>query len=243
MRSRLLVIPEFGATGGTRTFFLTMAAYYSKSPFEVYVALEDGQIDPDIESVARECNLQIVQRRSLANSMRVMGRFPLNLIRGWLEVRPLIARLKPDLLVVSVGMPDRWLGLLASGPKTIYFVHSYPVALTPKSWRSWVKLQVISRIVSSPNTLVTVSDFARRRILDAWTRDGKSANIQVIPNTTRPDMRERSQRAREAPETIRVITMEIGRAMARCRRKSGSREDDRQRQISLGWRWAAVRGV
>jgi len=193
--------------GGTRTFFLTIATYYSQSPFEVYVALENGQIDLDIEGTVRECNLTLVKRRSLVKPMSFMARFPFNLIAGWLEVRPLIARLKPDLLVVSVGTPDRWLALLASGPRTIYFVHSYPETMTRTSWRSWIKLQVISRILSSGNTLVTVSDFARRRILDAWTRDGKSANIRVIPNTTRPDMPERSLRTRGEQDAVNVITM------------------------------------
>lgn len=207
MRPRVLLIPEFGAAGGTRSFFLTIARYYSESPYEVYVALEDGQIDPLIEKTVRECNLTLVRRKPLARSSSFVARFPLNLIRGWLEVRPLIAQLKPHLVTVSVGTPDQWLGLLASGPRTIYFVHSYPQDMTTKSWRDRIKRQAISRLLSSGNTLVTVSEFARRRILDTWTRDGKSADIRVIPNTTRPDMPERSRRAQGEPGFATVATM------------------------------------
>jgi len=206
-RPRLLVVPEFSATGGTRTFFLTIARYYARSPFEVYVALEDWQIDPEIERIARECNLRLVQRRSLVRPKSLMARFPLYLIAGWLEVRPLVSQLQPDLLVVSVGTPDRWLALLAASPSILYFVHSYPEAIMGSPWRAWVKLQVISRILSSGKKLVTVSNFARRQILAAWTRDGRSANIQVIPNTTRPDMPERPQRTRAESGAVNVITM------------------------------------
>lgn len=197
MRPRVLLIPEFGSAGGTRTFFLTIARYYSGSPYEVYVALEDGQIDPVVEKTVRDCNLKVVRRRPLGRTLPLLARFPLNLIRGWLEVRPLIARLEPNLVAMSVGTPDQWLGTLASGSRRIYFLHSYPQDMTSKSWRDRIKRLVISRLLSSGNTLVTVSQFARRRILEAWTRDGKSADIRVIPNTTRPDFPEKQGHARE----------------------------------------------
>jgi glycosyltransferase involved in cell wall biosynthesis len=203
----VLLIPEFGSAGGTRTFFLTIARYYSESPFEVYVALEDGQIDPGIEKAVRECNLILVRRRAPARTSSFLARFPLNLIRGWLEIRPLIAQLRPHLVTVSVGTLDLWLGLLASGPRTIYFVHSYPEVNTAKPWRNWIKRQVIGRILSRRNALVTVSEFARRRLLDAWTRDGKPADIRVIPNTTRPDMPETARRHPAKPKPITVITL------------------------------------
>jgi len=207
VRPRLLVVPEFSATGGTRTFFLTIARYYSRTPYEVYVALEDSQIDPEIEKAARECNLTLVARRSLLKPNSLMARFPLHLIAGWLEVRPLVSRLKPDLLVVSVGTPDRWLAVLASGLNLIYFVHSYPDPIPGSWWRKWIKLQVISRMLSCGKTLVTVSHYARRQILAVWTRDGQSASIQVIPNTTRPDMRDRSHDRIAQPAVVSVITM------------------------------------
>lgn len=207
VRPRLLVIPEFTATGGTRTFFLTIARYYSRSPFDVYVALENGQIDPEIERIIRECNLRLLKRRSCVRPASFMSKFPFCVIAGWLEARPLIARIRPDLLVVSAESAGRWLALLASVQRVIFFVHSYPEFRTGKSLRDWVRRQVFSRFVSSSNTIVTVSNFARRQLLAAWTRDGESANIKVIPNTTRPDMPERSLRARGESGVINVITM------------------------------------
>ena len=171
------------------------------------MALENGQMDPDIERTAQECNLRLLKRKSLVRPKFLMSRFPLYLIAGWLELRPLIARLKPDLLVVSAGTAERWLALLASGQRAIYFVHSYPEARARKSWLDWIRRQVFSRILSSGNLLVTVSHFSRRQILAVWTRDGESANIRVIPNTTRPDMSERSRRVRGGSDVVRVITM------------------------------------
>ena len=105
----------------------------------------------------------------------------------WKCIRKLIYEQKPDLLMVSVGSPGKYLGCLLLPGKVLYVLHTYPhLANGEPANFSYLKKYLLGLFLSPKKQIVTVSEFAQIKIASSWLLATKQHLVQYVHNTAGP---------------------------------------------------------
>ncbi|MEL4306295.1 glycosyltransferase family 4 protein [Methanococcoides sp. LMO-2] len=204
---KLLLVPEFSSSGGTRNYFYYLLNFYSSQGYEVSIALCRNQLDDEIKSLLEcyKCRFHIIPSRD-KGFMRFLRYFPVNLLFDIISILPIYIKENPDMIVVSNGTPGMFIGLILFPVKFIYTFHTYPL---------WTKIICLSSIqktflrifLNRNKMLTTVSEYSKKQILDLWVPAQKSDYIKVIYNSVSKKCFVEGHIQNENTNIYRVLTL------------------------------------
>ena len=175
---RILILAEYGDVGGTRTYVKQLIDFYIKNRCRVTV-MSYAQLDDEMIQYCSRRGVFLVDYDSISlNKNR-----PRN--GSWkqiVEKNVLINFIKkedPNFLIASVGTPGLFLGYMDSSCRCIYVLHSYPERNKKFIYRFITNIYL--KIKIRKNCLIlTVSNFAQKKIQDAWNLEQNFKNIKFI---------------------------------------------------------------
>lgn len=188
-RFTLLLVAEYYASGGTRTYLLQLLDYYRERGIRVILVGLAPAPDPEIRGRLED------KGWSYASFMDVMGSDR----RGQASTRPRPCVWSPlafgrekrawrgfarshgvQGVVVSAGTPGMLLSATAAGLPSIYILHTYPHGRRQRL----LGRVLMGRYALEARRLVAVSEFQRREMVSLWGLTGRADRVVVIPNTT-----------------------------------------------------------
>jgi glycosyltransferase involved in cell wall biosynthesis len=176
-----MLIADFDKFGGTRTYLMLLLDFYAKQNIQVSVVVKEVHSDVEIKNYVKDIGFDYY----VCKNFNQIGKSPQILKRIIFNIGPLwrlFIKIKPDLIIVSTGASaTSHINLLTSiilPAKYLYIAHSYP----------WQPLDTDTIIclrtaLSEAKRIVTVSNFAKGRILSYWQLEDKSKYIDVVYNS------------------------------------------------------------
>lgn len=209
---KILIIPEFSAFGGTRTFFERLIELYRACGLEVVVGLTTVQVDSRMQIFLEkmEANICLIPERPKSFGS-IWNRFPCSAMFDLYCYYVFLRRHKADIVVVSNGTPGQFLGLAAVPGRFLYVAHTYPEEGKIVKWSKRLKQFLFRSLFSSDRKrIVTVSRFSSERIKEAWfggmVREG---TVGVVYNSGYVD-REKAIMADATGGRKRVVVLTLG---------------------------------
>src|SRR5574337_299615 len=99
---KVLLIPEFGPSGGTRTYFKTLLEFYAEQKYEVNIALTKDQADEETRLLIERLGFRYSLIENYPDRIcKRSYRFPFNMFLDIWWLYPLYRSQKPNLIVVS----------------------------------------------------------------------------------------------------------------------------------------------
>jgi glycosyltransferase involved in cell wall biosynthesis len=205
----IVLLAEFYASGGTRTYVKQLLDFYHSQ--EVKVTLVGTELKPDNELQ------QILDDRGMAytsySNVLTGDHYSSEakaivspkvwsyqfMLRERAAFRDYITKSSAEGIVVSAGTPGIFAGAAGSTPNNLYILHTYPHG---KRQQLLGRL-FMRRFFKQVNNLVTVSQFEKHEILRLWKLPITRCKITVIPNSTGPIL---PPRRRPSNSKYRVIT-------------------------------------
>ena len=183
---RVLLVAQYSDMGGTRTYFKQLVQFYLQQGAQIAVIRLGPKNDRDMDEYLGTKNIsQIVfpshTETTKTNWFPVQSRLTINReIQRETEIfRSISKQHQSDLLVASVGNPGSLLGALSAVERSIYIVHTYPHGI-----RSFLSSrQRMPKAIPETASLVTVSEYARSRLIKAWRLDGRKKSVSVLYST------------------------------------------------------------
>ncbi|WP_198143809.1 glycosyltransferase family 4 protein [Methanosarcina lacustris] len=183
--NKILLVPEFDSFGGTRSYFIYLLKFYFSQNYDVAIALSKYQLDNEIESLIKKYKYRahiIPERRT--GLKRFLQYFPINLAFDIFAMFPIYLKEKPDLIVVSIGTPGMFIGLILFPVRFMYVFHTYPLKSKIIGLSSIQKL-FLNLFINTNKILVTVSEYSKKQILAYWVPEKKNDPIHVIYNSAK----------------------------------------------------------
>ena len=182
---KILLVPEFSAFGGTRSYFTYLLKFYSSQNYDVAIALSKYQLDNEIKSLLKHYNYRVYFIRGWRTGLkRFLRYFPLNLFFDILTIFPIYLKEKPNMIVVSNGTPGMFIGLILFPVKFIYVFHTYPLKSKIIGLSS-IQKAFLNLSMNTNKILVTVSEYSKKQLLTFWVPGEKSNYIHVIYNSAK----------------------------------------------------------
>lgn len=179
----VLLLADYGATGGTRTYFKQLLTLYAKKHVQVTVLRTCEENDEEIDGLCQLYGFGCVSLSSVAKGENISrGRFPFRLFLERRLFKRFLKDSNADLVVVSVGMPELFLGVLRLSSKAIYILHTYP-AFSKRPLLGPLKRLLLSMFIPTAARILTVSEFSRNCILQAWGLWSRSDSVKVVYST------------------------------------------------------------
>jgi len=203
----ILLIPEFGPFGGTRTYLLDLLDFYAESTYDVIVALTKKQADDEVTAslVKKGYRHRLIPEHP-SRCFGIFRRFPLSLVIDLALVRRIIRSEKPDLIVVSNGTPGLFFGLVAYSAKLLYIMHTYPMRPSSALLRRVMRM-VFTIGMTRNKRIVTCSAYAKQSIIDHFVLPSVKDLIVVIPHTAGRAIVHADDRKPSAAPVLRVLTL------------------------------------
>lgn len=175
---RVLLIAEFGRSGGTRTFFKRLLEIHKSQNIHT-LALIAGEGDEEMETYIARCGFRY---RNLQASSKFKS---LSVVRNYLFFLPMIRTFKPDLVVCSAGSLRFYFYPFFRELPTLYFLHTYPAGMR---WWSKFRSSIPRLFTGERHRIATVSAYSAHAISGAWKINRNY--VDVIPNCFNPENRE-----------------------------------------------------
>ena len=179
----ILFLADYGASGGTRTYFKQLLALYAEKHARVTVVRTYEEADDEIDSLCHQYGFTCVGLSSVVGDNDILrGK---SIARYFLErhsFRNFVRKTAADVVVASVGAPELFLGAVNLASKSIYILHTYPHT-SKNILKGFLRRMFFSIFVSSSTKILTVSEYSRKRILQAWGLWGRTSNVEVIYST------------------------------------------------------------
>jgi glycosyltransferase involved in cell wall biosynthesis len=173
---KIALFADFDTFGGTRSYFelLLSLELIQQNQTYIFVTRQQAKL---VKTLA--LNPDQFQTVVYSEAPSFLRRFPLQNLYRLLVLFPVLMRLRPDLILCSMGNIWSFLELSLIAKKMIYIMHIYPVAKT----RSGVERWVLRRFSTQNRILVFVSDFAKQRLAQLYQIEG--LNTRVLKNCVR----------------------------------------------------------
>ncbi len=183
---RVLLVAQYGHMGGTRTYFKQLIQFYLQQGAHISVIRLGPKNDRDMDEYLGTKNISQIEFSSYTEAPKthwfpIQSRPTINReIQRETEIfRTISKQYQSDLLVASVGNPGSLLGALNAVERSIYIAHTYPHGI-----RSFLSSrQLMPEAIPETVSLVTVSEYARSRLLKAWRLDGRKRGVTVLYST------------------------------------------------------------
>lgn len=179
IRPRLLLLTEYDRFGGTRTYAKQLVAFYAQNNFDLTILAKGPADDPDMAFYCQSFGVRLLRHEEVAGGdFRFSGR-PWHLKKERRTLNAFIAELCPHVVVASVGTPGLFLGHMGRERRSIYILHTYPQP-SQVGWRRLLGKLIWSALTPADIRFITVSQFARGRMLYAWGLWRLNSDISVV---------------------------------------------------------------
>jgi len=180
----VLLLAEFEAVGGTRTFTKQLLNFYFRNKFRVILLARGPVNDVDMERYCNELNVTLLCYQDVSKDLTKGKLLPLRLRKEKKILVNYISELKPDIIVASVGSPVLFLGHVISEKNGIYILHTTPETSSNMSLSRRI-IHKLFWLISGPKRckFVTVSNYAAEKMMKNWGLFGSSKPI-VIYNSS-----------------------------------------------------------
>ncbi len=179
----ILLLAEYGSSGGTRTYFKQLLALYAEKHAQVTVLRTYEKKDDEIDQICDVYGFKCINVTTIIGKKNILqGRWPFRHLVERRLFRKFIIKTNPDFVVASVGTPELFLGAISTAEKSIYILHTYPNVANSYLKRG-LKSLFFKYLISSNTTVITVSEFSKNKILRAWGMINKSSNVKVVYST------------------------------------------------------------
>jgi len=184
-----LIHAHFTSSGGTRTYFFSLVEYLSKKHYNITVLLKKEQIDNEILELQirfpfeiREINFDLQSNRFTGTVFYKKNQDDFiyqlkELVFCWNCLR----KTHSSLFIISEAIPELLLFQFLSPVKLIYILHT--VATNPLEK---LKICLLKNCISSKKLILTVSEYAKKLLLQNWTNGKHGERIHVIHNFYEP---------------------------------------------------------
>ena len=184
---RVLLVADYGASGGTRTYAHQLLDFYGSHGASVLLVASHPDPDPQTEALVQRWGFDYSYRSVVAQTRRDRGRinscWSLSARRREAAAfRAIGRRFHPDITVASTGTPGALIGALAAGGRRLYLIHTYPHGLRQRLLGGLYFGGPFRDI----DGLVTVSRGAMRGVTSMWGLDAHADNQYVIHSTAGP---------------------------------------------------------
>lgn len=188
---KILLIPEYSASGGTRTYFIRLMNYYYKRGYSVHIILKNKKMDQELRDFINDYGFKVYFIKPIGIRKSIIGNklsIVLDNIINALYLCKYNIKIQPDIVVFSQGNIYQDILQLFILKKFIYIVHSAPTTQI-HVFISYL----LSKKINTGRVILTVSRHAKECILNYWLN--KHSNyVYYIYNYSDPNMRIKNNR-------------------------------------------------
>lgn len=178
---KILLLADYGASGGTRTYFKQLLGLYIEKGARVTILRTHS--DKEIGDLCQAHGLECFELSDVVRGQNLYsGRLPWRVVHERHLFRKFIRSIGADLVVASVGTAELYIGALSLSAHSLYILHTYP-SNASTGLRQRIKRFTYSLVFPKQVKIITVSEYAKKRIMDAWGLEGRANDISVVSST------------------------------------------------------------
>jgi glycosyltransferase involved in cell wall biosynthesis len=178
---KILLFADYGSSGGTRTYFKQLLALYAEKGAQVTILRTHR--DEEIDALCRVYGFDCFELSDVVPGKDLYtGRLPWRLIHERYLFREFVKKVAADIVVATVGAPELFIGAISLSNSPLYILHTYPSEASTR-FRQLVKHITYSNVLPKHIKVLTVSEFSKRRIIDAWGLASRADDISVVYST------------------------------------------------------------
>ena len=185
----IILLAEFYASGGTRTYIEQLLDFYFTQKIEVMLVGLESNPDDDLGNFLAERGVTYISYSSILTAGRPEGDSKVRLSpkvwsysfmrRERTAFRDFIDKTRAAGIVVSAGTPGIFAGAAGAAKSNLYILHTYPHGRR----QQYLGRIVMRRFFKRVTAFVSVSQFEKEEILRLWGVSESNSRITVIPNT------------------------------------------------------------
>lgn len=172
----ILLIPEFSATGGTRTYFKYLLEFYDSLGFEVVLAINKQQVDKEVRKLIEEHSIKyfFIPKR-IRGYRNLFTRSSIRILWDFFVLLYAKSRYDFDYIVCSIGTAGDMLGAFFFNKKVIYILHTYPTARLPQFIQEMLKMRF-----GNDRKIINVSQFTNKQVCRLWLGEEENEYVKCI---------------------------------------------------------------
>ena len=153
---KVLVIPEYGSSGGSLSFLKRLLSVHSKFGIETAVLIQQSQVRDEMLDLFKQIGIEVYVG---PNRGSIFRKDYLSILYDLFFCWNAYTSFKPDLIVVSNASCGLMLGSLLYPKPIVFIMHTYPDQILRGGIRAYMKW-----INRASNRFVAVSEFSARNI-------------------------------------------------------------------------------
>ncbi|TXB63795.1 glycosyltransferase family 4 protein [Phaeodactylibacter luteus] len=181
---RVLLVPEFGKYGGTRTYFFSLLEFLKEQNYDVTVELSEEQQDDEVLKQLSTYGFKYINQEydfgRIAFNEKLFSKFNINplkrTIHATIHYLRVMKKNEVCAIITSIGSPDKYLFFFLLPGSLLYIIHTVVDQEIEKIRRLWV------RKLSLKKQIITVSEYARNKIIENWHLLHKERYVYKIYN-------------------------------------------------------------
>lgn len=181
---KILLVAEFGAYGGTRTYFFSLLRFLHSQNYKVVAELSEHQQDPEVMALLKQLGYSYITRQydfgRIAFQPKVLSKFNINPLKKTIhalnEYLNILYQQKVSRIAVSVGSPDKYLYFFLLPLPLLYIVHTVTDERLDNIRAFWL------RYINRKKQLITVSEYSANAMIKYWGLMKKKANVHYVYN-------------------------------------------------------------
>ena len=205
---KILLVAEYGKSGGTRTYFISLLNFFKEQGYDVTILDNLNLRDAEIEQLVKDLRFKWhsvnfdfwginFQERPLGVSIISMSQ---QLLNELLFFSRILLKGRYSNLIFTVAYPGKYLHSIIFPLNILYIIHTPVTVYADKFTRIWVKC-----FLSKSKQIVTVSKSALNDIYKFWF-DGKIVpHVNFVYNYYCPKFNKDSHSKRETSLTVLTI--------------------------------------
>jgi glycosyltransferase involved in cell wall biosynthesis len=188
-QKKLLLAAEYGKSGGTRTYFISLLHFLKKQQYQVTVLINNRQADPEIDNLLAALDVKTLSvnfdfwcidldQPHLSLSKKQLMSYQLREILFWCNM---LIQHSFSGIVFSVGYPEQYLYTFLLPVNLRYILHTQPIKNADKFKRWMLKYQL-----GLQKQIITVSASSKAAIETFWMQSKSNAYIKLVYNFYEP---------------------------------------------------------
>lgn len=174
---KCVVFAEFSTTGGTRSFLKDLLTIHEKHNISTEVVFPKSASDNDIINYIESKNFSYI---TVPDRKPIFKKSYFSLIYELYYYYSIIAKVQPDLIVVSTATPGENIFCFLSDVPSVYILHT-PV--NPTTFINSIMLKIPTLYSGARRQIYAVSEFVKQSVVKHWNI--KDQDVNVIYNSYR----------------------------------------------------------